>query len=312
MRVDFVKTVTQELENEPKSLFITGDLGYGALEELAEKLGKRFINAGVAEQNMVGMAAGAALCGMHVWTYSIAPFATFRCLEQIRNDVCMHRLPVHVVGNGGGFTYGIMGNTHHALEDLGTLKPLPNMQLYFPCANDQVAAAVRQIAGHQGPTYLRLGISGFAAELPYLSENKRTLTRQYACGEKLTIIGVGHATQIALNALKNGLLPEQQADIFALTRFPFDLDADQEMVASISRTRTVVVLDEHYLAGSIAESLRLALGESVDVYEVMCPFYHPNQRYGSAKFHLQQCRMTPEDLARTAMRLTASPWRKVG
>src|SRR5204863_5190911 len=121
--------------------------------------GARFLNAGVAEQSMMGIAAGVALTGRRPWVYSIAPFATYRCLEQIRNDVCLHALPVRIVGNGGGFTYGIMGSTHHALEDLAVLKVLPNMQLFFPCAGDQVEAAVRAMADLAGPAYLRLAIS---------------------------------------------------------------------------------------------------------------------------------------------------------
>ena len=312
MRVDFVKSVSSIIENDPRSLFITGDLGYGALEDLAKHIGKRFVNAGVAEQNMVGLAAGAALCGMQAWTYSIAPFATLRCLEQIRNDVCLHQLPVHIVGNGGGYTYGIMGNTHHALEDIGALKPLPNMQLYFPCANDQVGTAVRQINARKCPTYLRLGISGYAAELPPISENPTTLTRKYTTGNDITIIGVGHATQIALNAQKNDLLGGFGAEIFALTRFPFDWTEDQQLLESVKRTGKVIVLEEHYLAGSIAESLRLALGDLVETFEVMCPFYHPDQRYGSAKFHLNQCHMSPGDLVKTIQRMESDRWRKVG
>src|SRR4051794_36992037 len=111
-------------------MFITGDLGYNALEGIAKELGKRFVNSGVAEQNMMGMAAGCAMAGFKPWVYSIIPFTTYRCLEQIRNDVCLHHLPVRIVGNGGGYTYGIMGSTHHALEDLAVLKPLPGMQLF--------------------------------------------------------------------------------------------------------------------------------------------------------------------------------------
>src|SRR6187431_2835922 len=131
MRVDFVKAVELVLARDADALFVTGDLGFNALEGLVAKYGKRFINAGVAEQGMIGLAAGIALTGKRPWVYSIAPFATYRCLEQIRNDVCLHQLPVRIVGNGGGYTYGIMGSTHHALEDLAVLKVLPNMQLFF-------------------------------------------------------------------------------------------------------------------------------------------------------------------------------------
>src|SRR6478735_9494086 len=122
MRGDFVTAVESVLVRDQSGLFITGDLGFNAFEGLAAKLGKRFINAGVAEQSMMGLAAGFALTGLRPWVYSIAPFATYRCLEQIRNDVCLQQLPVRIVGNGGGYSYGIMGPSHHALEDLAVLK----------------------------------------------------------------------------------------------------------------------------------------------------------------------------------------------
>ena len=114
MRVPFVQTIHSVFEKNERALFLTGDLGYNALEKFAATFPKRFLNAGVAEQNMVGMSAGMALAGYEPWVYSIAPFLAYRCVEQIRNDVCLHQLPVHIVGNGGGYTYGVMGPTHHA------------------------------------------------------------------------------------------------------------------------------------------------------------------------------------------------------
>src|SRR6185295_6269735 len=120
---DYVERVAGERRD---LVFVTGDLGYNALENVRRRLGARFINAGVAEQNMVSMAAGMASRGLQVICYSIAPFIVYRCLEQIRNDVCFHNLPVFLVGNGGGYGYGIMGSSHHCLEDLGALSGLPN------------------------------------------------------------------------------------------------------------------------------------------------------------------------------------------
>src|SRR4051812_38517609 len=183
MRVEFVEAIEPVLARDAEAVFITGDLGFNALEGLVAKYGKRFINAGVAEQNMIGAAAGMALTGLRPWVYSIAPFATYRCLEQIRNDVCLHRLPVRIAGNGGGYTYGIMGGTHHALEDLAVLRPLPNMELFFPCANDHVAVAVAEMAGLTGPAYIRLAISPYTTDRRPLAENARTLTRHYAARE---------------------------------------------------------------------------------------------------------------------------------
>ena len=104
-------------------VFLTGDLGFAALEPLRDAMGPRFINCGVAEQNMVSVAAALASEGLEVWVYSIAPFCYARPFEQIRNDICLHRLPVRLLGNGGGFGYGVMGATHHAVEDCGVLLP---------------------------------------------------------------------------------------------------------------------------------------------------------------------------------------------
>ena len=118
--------------------------------------GERFINAGIAEQNMVSLAAGLAREGHLPWVYSIAPFVAFRPYEQIRNDVCLHKLPVKLVGNGGGYGYGIMGATHHALEDVGAMRVLPNMRLYVPLTAADVAAVVSMMAQDPLPNYLRL------------------------------------------------------------------------------------------------------------------------------------------------------------
>src|ERR1035438_1328963 len=112
MRKTF-SNIIEKIGEDDKIIFLTGDLGFNAFENIQTKMKDRFINTGVAEQNMIGMAAGMASKGYSVFCYSIAPFVTYRCLEQIRVDVCFHKLPVFIVGNGGGYGYGIMGATHH-------------------------------------------------------------------------------------------------------------------------------------------------------------------------------------------------------
>src|SRR6516225_2311057 len=119
-------------------VFMTGDLGFMALEPLESVMGERFINAGVAEQNMVTVAAGLASGGEQCWVYSIAPFVYGRQFEQIRNDICLHDFDVKLVGNGGGYGYGVMGATHHAIEDIAVLSPFQNMKCYVPYCNEQV------------------------------------------------------------------------------------------------------------------------------------------------------------------------------
>jgi transketolase len=309
MRVPFVRAVSEVLARDPASMFITGDLGYAALEELSSTLGKRFLNAGVAEQNMMGVAAGAALTGLRPWVYSIAPFATYRCVEQIRNDICLHNLPVRVVGNGGGFTYGIMGSTHHALEDLAVLKSLPNMQLFFPCANDHVAAAVAKIAALAGPSYLRLSISAYGTERPVVHEHPETLTRHYFArtarrAPGVTIVGAGHGVQLALHALTNLGLDRMNADVFGIARFPLDLAKDTALMASIVETRNVIFVEEHYRAGGMGESFAVAI-PPVTSLRILSASYDPAQRYGSSRFHMQQCKLTPEALVATVREVAA-------
>jgi len=309
MRAEFVKAVEAVLARAPDSLFITGDLGFNAFESVVAKYGKRFVNAGVAEQGMMGLAAGVAFTGMCPWVYSIAPFATYRCLEQIRNDICLHRLPVRIVGNGGGYTYGIMGSTHHALEDLAVMKVLPNMELFFPCANDHVAAAVALMAELDGPSYLRLAVSAYDTVRLALDEHPSTLTRSYAVradrsAPGVTVIGAGHGVQVALRALAAHGLDAENADVFGIARFPFRLAEDKALLASVLETKNVIFVEEHYAPGGMGESMKLAL-PALSEFSLMCASYRPDQRYGSAAFHMKQCELTPEalvSLVRTQLR----------
>src|ERR1700679_799423 len=126
----------------PEFVFLTGDLGFKALEPLRDALGPRFINAGVSEQNMVSVSAGLARTGMRPWAYSIAPFLYARPFEQIRNNLALPGLPATLVGNGGGYGYGVMGSTHHALEDYGVLLTLPNMRAFVPAFDSDVSTMI--------------------------------------------------------------------------------------------------------------------------------------------------------------------------
>ena len=156
MRNAFCQSLV-EAASRPDFVFLTGDLGYKALEPLREAMGSRFINAGVAEQNMVSVAAGLARSGLRPWVYSIAPFVYARPFEQIRNDVCLHKLPVVLVGNGGGYGYGVMGATHHALEDYGALLCLPHIRAYVPAFDADVTAMTSDLFSVGAPGLLPAG-----------------------------------------------------------------------------------------------------------------------------------------------------------
>src|SRR6188768_358852 len=177
MRTEFAEAMIALFATRDDLVFITGDLGYMAFERLATTYGERFINAGVAEQNAVSLAAGLAREGHLPWVYSTAAFTALRPYEQIRNNACLHRLPVKLVGNGGGYGSGIMGATHHALEDVGALRALPNMKLYLPLVAADVADVVREMAADPLPNYLRLGLSAnIPGELPAFAPWRRLKT----------------------------------------------------------------------------------------------------------------------------------------
>ena len=160
MRTAFIQTLVQIAERDERVWLLVGDLGFGVVTPFVERFPQRFVNAGVAEQNMTGMAAGVALRGKVVFTYSIANFPTLRCVEQIRNDVCYHNADVKIVCVGGGLAYGAVGVTHHATEDIAILRALPNMTVVAPGDPIEAGLATRAVVNWPGPCYLRLGRAG--------------------------------------------------------------------------------------------------------------------------------------------------------
>lgn len=160
MRDTFVKTLLAEAKVDPNVVLITGDLGFGVLEEFEKELPSQFINSGVAEQSMIGLASGIASTGKRVFVYSIGNFPTIRALEQIRNDVCYMNNPVVIVAVGSGYSYGSHGYTHHALEDIAAMRALPNMNVVSPADPVETEVLTRFLVKDRSPSYLRLGRSG--------------------------------------------------------------------------------------------------------------------------------------------------------
>ncbi|HVY62009.1 MAG TPA: transketolase, partial [Planctomycetota bacterium] len=160
MRNAFIAALLAEAERDPRVWLLNGDLGYSVLEPFARRFPERYLNVGVAEQNMTGIAAGLALSGKVVFTYSIANFPTMRCLEQIRNDCCYHRADVKVVAVGGGLAYSAQGYTHHGVEDLAIMRALPNMTVIAPADPTEARWAAGAVVATPGPCYVRLARGG--------------------------------------------------------------------------------------------------------------------------------------------------------
>ncbi len=268
MRTAFIETLFELAEQDERIWLLTGDLGYSIMERFAGRFPGRYVNVGVAEQNMTGVAAGLALCGKVVFTYSIANFPTLRCLEQIRNDVCYHNLNVKIVAVGGGLAYGAQGYTHHAVEDLGIMRALPNMAVIAPGDPIETRLATRAILNWHGPCYLRLGKAGD----PRVHENepefhigKPILVRQ---GTDVALLSTGGALGIAAEV--SALLGIENVNAGVIS-IPFLQPLDSTALALlVDRIPLLVTIEEHSLYGglrtAVIESLQAALKPGVELY----------------------------------------------
>jgi transketolase len=242
MRREFSNWIENFGRTESRFIFLTGDLGFGALENVQNALEERFINMGVCEQNMVSVAAGLSQQGLLPLCYSIAPFAVFRPFEQIRLDVALHSLNVKIVGNGGGYGYGIMGASHHALEDIAALSALQHFSCFIPLCNSDVDNTCTALFRHSGPSYLRLGLGVWPSnigELPRFAPIRKLAVGRTA-KTKATVVGLG---PVLLNTLP-WILEEGKADLFAVSQIPLT-ELSDELVASVDASGLLWVIEEH-------------------------------------------------------------------
>lgn len=291
MRNEFSHQIEEILHQQSNTVLITGDLGFNAFENIQEIAGDRFINAGVAEQNMIGVAAGLAYKGFETFTYSIAPFAVYRCFEQIKIDVCLNNLPVYIVGNGGGYGYGIMGPTHHAIEDLGCLSMLPNMICWIPAFTEDVAFCLHQIRSQKKPAYLRLGLGESYPKKITISAINQIITSKES---KVTIIVLGPIVQNVLNALSE----DHDVNLFTILSVPL-VDFSEELYTSIVSTKKVMVIEEHVERGGLGEHILSKInkiGIKLDHFVSLHAKGYPSATYGDQLFHQTESGLHPENI----------------
>lgn len=295
MRKEFSAALEQLVTEDESIIFITGDLGYAALEGLQSKLGKRFINAGVAEQNMVGVAAGFAHKGYKVFCYSIAPFIVYRCLEQFRNDVCFHNLPVFIVGNGGGYGYGIMGSSHHTLEDLACLSGLQNANVWVPAFADEVEPVIKQIVADGKPAYLRLGFGKNTPDNSYTSGSFKVVHQ--GDDAEITIFALGPISNNVLSAISQS--GELAAKVNVINALHFPLTLTDDIVQLIEKAPAVLVAEEHVGTGGLAQQLSVQLlerGVRISAFKSLKAEGYPNRKYGSQAYHQKISELDPVSL----------------
>ncbi len=271
MRTSFIETLSKLAEQDTRIWLLTADLGYSVLEKFAAQFPNQYVNVGVAEQNMIGIAAGLARCGKTPFVYSIANFPTLRCFEQTRNDVCYHDGNVKIVAVGGGLAYGPQGYTHHGVEDLAVMRALPNMTIVAPADPVETRLATQAIAEYRGPCYLRLGKAKepvIHAETPDFHLGKAILVRP---GKDVTLISTGGMLQEALDAA--GCLAKQGVDARVLSMHTVK-PLDSEAVYRAARETAVVVsVEEHSVTGGLGSAIADVLAQS----QLRLPRFH---KYG--------------------------------
>ena len=270
----------------PDFIFLTGDLGFQALEPLRDAMADRFINAGVAEQNMINVAAGLAQSGLRPWVYSIAPFLYARPFEQIRNDIARPNLPVTLAGNGGGYGYGVMGSTHHALEDYGVLLTLPHLRVFIPAFDSDLSSIVDKLIESTHPSYLRLGFDEFPGQFQSLEYG---CWRKLVAGNRATILVAGPLVgSIAAEALR--LPASERPSIWLLSELPW-VDIPSAFLQDVEASGHLVVVEEHVKNGGVGQMISHSLMvKSVPVRRFT---HHYAQGYvsglhGSQKFHRKE------------------------
>jgi transketolase len=260
MRTAFIETLCELAAADERIWLLTGDLGFSVLEAFSGRFPGRYVNVGVAEQNLAGVAAGLARCGKVPFIYSIANFPTLRCLEQIRNDICYHGGDVKVVAVGGGFAYGSHGYTHHGIEDLGVMRMLPGMTVVAPGDPVEARLATAAIARHPGPCYLRLGKGREPVVHPHPPDFALGRALPVRPGRDVTIIAAGavlHEAATAAAALAGDGI--DAAVLSMPTIKPIDAEA---VVRAARRTGAIVTAEEHSVTGGLGSAVAEVLAES--------------------------------------------------
>lgn len=274
MRAAFISALI-ELAREDEDIFLlVGDVGFRLVEPYAGEFPDRFVNTGIAEQDMIGIAAGLALSGKTVFTYSIANFPILRCVEQIRNDVCYHGVNVKIVAGGGGLIYGALGSTHHVTEDLAIMRSLPGMTVVAPGDPIEAALAVRATAGQQGPCYLRLGRTG-DPEVHGIAPGDFQIGKALKLreGGDIALIATGGMLHNTVQAAQQ--LAQQGVEPCVLSMHTIKPLDETAVLSAAAETGAIVTVEEHSVIGglgsAVAEVLSEEIGQSIAFMRIGIP-----------------------------------------
>jgi len=253
MRNEFAKTITELAKIKKDIVLLTGDIGNRLFDDFKKNNPERFYNCGVAEANMTGVASGLASSGFKPVTYTITPFNTARCFEQIRLDICYPNLPVVIVGTGSGLSYASLGATHHSMEDISILRTLPNLQIICPGDKKEVREALIKAYESNKPTYIRLGKKGeplIHKTKPNFQIGKSIFLKR---GNHVALLGVGNALSIAYNCEKKLILKKIKCDLIS---FHTAKPLDKQLLTSLFKSnKLIIIIEEHGLIGGVGSAV---------------------------------------------------------
>ena len=274
MRDAFASELTALAAEDDRIVLLAGDIGNRLFDPYKSRFPQRFMNCGIAEANMISVAAGMALCGLRPITYTIAPFNTTRCLEQIRVDVCYHRVPVVIVGIGAGLSYASLGATHHACEDIAFLRTLPDMTVVCPGDPVEVRHALRAAARHPGPVYLRLGKKGEPVvhqREPNFQIGKGIVMRE---GSDVCLLSTGNILPRVLQVAEelNRIGPSACVVSFHTVK-----PLDEELLSYVfSKFSIVATVEEHSILGGLGGSVAEWLSDQPPQQARLCRIGTPD------------------------------------
>lgn len=253
MRNAFAKQITELAERDERIVLLSGDIGNRLFDDLKAKCPNRFFNCGVAEANMIGTAAGMAMSGLRPVCYTITPFITYRCLEQIRIDVCYHHVPVVIVGTGAGLSYASLGATHHSCEEMGMLRLLPGLAVVAPADAMEVRGALKAALNHPHPVYIRIGKKGepvIHKTEPDFQIGKAISIRE---GKEVCLLSAGTMLPVALETAD--LLAAQNISAKVVSFHTIKPLDEQSLAEAFANFRLVVTVEEHCILGGLGGSV---------------------------------------------------------
>ena len=259
MRTAYCQELHELMKEDERIFALTADIGFRNFDQIIADFPERFVNVGVAEADMMGIAAGLALTGKIPFTFTIAPFVTMRCLEQIRVDLCYQKLPVKIIGAGGGFVYGPQGVTHHAIEEVGILRTLPEMTVICPADPEETKRAVRATMELDGPAYIRIGRNREPSVYADKHEFKIGKAIEMRKGRDITIFAYGLVVYNALKAaqvLSNTGIETQIINMHTIKPL------DKAVILQCAKDkRAIITVEEHNIIGGLGSAVAEVLAE---------------------------------------------------